>query len=418
MGFKNYLSFFYFGSAVLGAIVGTYVKFPLLFIFLPIFVLVLTKKPRLSLFIALFIISNLSIVSEVKMKNVQFVGTIKNVQADSSIASLRFYDGIRWRRLWFDVKLYKKEKVGTIVYFIGELIKTNSYPKYYAKTTFYATATNYTPTSLIYESFESFRSFIAKVDPFYQNLFGNQTRDENFVKSGLYHIFCVSGMHVSLLYLFSYYLASLITYQKIIKIILSLIFPTIFVIGSGMNLPSQRALWMLMLSSIFNIFDYKVRPINTVSLVGLFLVLVNPEIVLSLSFYMTFFSTIGVLSATNNFFANIGGFLGSAPYVSLISSTNVFSIIATILVSVPVQIIMFCLSIAYVLYVMKLHILSMFLLYSILPFAQFVKVIANTFSKFPLIPQHIIVSIAFSITFIIYLAIMQEYQSKKLMHNS
>ena len=409
---KSFLSFFYFGSAIIGSMVGTLYKFPPLLILLPILIFLIFKNVRLSLFIAIFIFTNLTVINDVNINDAQFVGIVKSVQDGSSTVDLKYYDGNRWKDLGFDVRIYKEEKIGTIVYFIGELRKTNSYPRYYAKTTLYATSTNYSPVSSVYNTFESFRSFTTTVDPFYQNLFGNQTRDEHFIKSGLFHIFCVSGMHVSILYLFSYYIVSLFTYRKMMREILSLIFPTIFVVGSGMNLPSIRALLMLLLSSLFRITDYKINPINTVSLVGLFMVLFNPEIVFSLSFYMTFFATIGVLSATNNLFANIGGFLGSAPYVSLLSPVNVFSILATVLVSLPVEIIMFGLTIAYIFFIVKLYFLSLFVLYALLPFSWFIQLIAYTFSKFPLIPQHFVITIAFSLTYIIYLALMQELQKE------
>lgn len=411
---KNYLSFFYFGSALLGALVGAYFKFPPMFILVAIIPVVLFKNTRLSLFLAFFIMANLLVVKDVNIKDTQFVGVVKNVQEDSCIVKLKYYNGSEWEPLGFDVRIYKRELPGTIVYFIGELRKTSSYPRYYAKTSIYATSTNFDSITLkIYNSFERFRKFTNTIDPFYQNIFGNQSRDEIFIKSGLFHIFCVSGMHVSILYLFSSYLVSLITYRKTYRIIMSLMFPTIFVIGSGMNLPSIRALIMLYFSALFQLLDYKINPINTVSITGLIMVLTNPEIVYSLSFYMTFFATIGVLSAVNNLTANIGGFLGSAPYVSLISSVNPFSIIATPIVSWPVQIIMFGLSISYMLYILKLEFLSVFILNALLPFSWFIQIVAYIFSKFPTMPQHIVISVAFSATFVIYLAIMQEIRETK-----
>ncbi|MGC8821162.1 MAG: ComEC/Rec2 family competence protein [Fervidobacterium sp.] len=360
--------------------------------------------------------TNILVVKDVSLNNAttQFAGAVKTVQEGSSIIEPKFYDGKEWRNLGFDIKLYREEKIGTIVYFIGDLRKTTSYPRYYAKTTFLATAPNYSSVvSKVYNSFESFRQFSAKIDPFYQNLFGNSSRDENFIKSGLFHIFCVSGMHVSILYLFTMYVASLFTYRKRLKILFSLIFPSVFVIGSGMNLPSVRALLMLYLATMFKLFDLKIDPVNTVSLIGLAMIVTNPEIAFSLSFYMTFFSTIGVLFSTNNFLASIGGFLGSAPYVALVSGVNPFSIVATLIVSIPVQITMFGLTISYILYILKIKVLSALLLFFLKPFSIFINVIATFFSKFPLIPQHMVVSIAFSITYIIYLAIIQDLDNKK-----
>jgi len=407
LGELTYLSFIYFGSTLLGALVGTYLKFPLFFLVIPL-ILGFYKKPRLALMILLFLLSNFLIVSNLERKG-EFVGTVKTVQNGSSITEIYIFDGSSWRKIDFDVLIYKEEALGTIVYFTGELRRKSSYPLYYAKTDYYATATNYSSIRYaVFNHFEGFRRYTRLVEPFYENLFGNSSRDEDFINSGLFHIFCVSGMHVSILYLITSHIIGLITYRKNLRIILSLSFPTIFVIGSGMNIPSVRALIMLYLASMFKIFDYNINPVNTVSLVGTAMVLVNPEIVYSLSFYMTFFATIGVLISENNLLANIGGFLGSSPYVSLINPVNPFSIIATMLVAVPIEIMLFGLTVSYIFYTIRVYYLSSFVLYSLLPFVWFVRTVAGFFANFPKVPQHPFVTIAFASTFIIYVGLILE----------
>jgi competence protein ComEC len=407
LGDLMYISFFYFGSALLGALVGTYFKFPLFFLLVPL-LLGIYKKPRLALAILFFLLSNFQIVNNATLKG-EFVGTIKTVQDGSSVAEVSYFDGVSWKRLNFDVLIYKEESLGTIVYFTGELRKRSSYPLFYAKMEYCATATNYSsPMYAIYKNFEEFRSYTERIDSFYKNLFGNSSRDEDFVNSGLFHIFCVSGMHVSILYLLTTYLVNLFVYKKLYRIVLSLVFPTAFVIGSGMNIPSLRALIMLYTLSIFQILDYKVNPVNIVSIVGTGMIISNPEIAFSLSFYMTFFSTIGVLISSNNLLANVGGFLGSSPYVSMINPINPFSIIATVLVSIPVEIILFGLTISYLFYTIHIYYLSDFILSALLPFVWFVRIIAHLFANFPKIPQHPIVTIAFALTFIVYIGIILE----------
>ncbi|SHN66067.1 competence protein ComEC [Fervidobacterium gondwanense DSM 13020] len=404
-GIQIYTSFYYFGCAILGALVGAYYKFPLFFLAIP---LLFFKKPRIGLAFLIFFIVNLGFVGNVTVKT-EFVGVVKSVQNNSSILKLSYFDGVNWKKLGFDVLLYNEEKLDTIVYFKGELRRRNSYPFYYAKPTYLATATNYNSFKhRIYNHFEAFRRYVSKINPFYESLFGSAARDEDFIQSGLYHIFCVSGMHVSLLYLFALSIVKLVTHRKFLRIILSLLFPTIFVIGSGMNLPAFRALLMLVLSSIFQLADYKINPINTVSIIGTAMIIANPEIVYSLSFYMTFFATIGVLVCDNKILTNVGGFLGSAPYVSLINPVNPFSIVGTIIVSIPVQIIMFGLTISYLLFSSKMYYLSSFVLYALSPFAWFVKLVAQTLSKFPTIPRHPSITIAFALTYVIFIAIVIE----------
>jgi len=411
----SFTSFYYFGGAIIGALVGTRLKFPLFFLVFPV-VLALFKRPKLGLFVLVLMLSNITLVNNLEFptKNMEFVGTVKMVQNGSSILQLSFFDGEKWRRLGVDVLIYKEEPLGTIVYFVGELRKRSSYPIYYAKTDYYVTANNYESfISSVFAQFEKFRKFSTYVEPFYQNLFGNSSRDENFIKSGLFHIFCVSGMHVSLLYLFTSYIVGILTYRKGLRTVFSLFLPTVFVIGSGMGLPSLRALIMLYVAGLLRILDYKINAVNVVSLVGTGMVLANPEIVFSLSFYMTFFATIGVLISENNLLSNIGGFLGSAPYVSLMSPVNPFSIIATILVSIPVQVLLFGLTISYLLFTLKLYYLSVLLLYALKPFSWFIETVAIVFAKLPLIPQHPVVTFAFAMSFITYIGLVFESKKQK-----
>jgi len=391
----------------LGALVGTYFKFPPLLLLIPI---AFYKRPRFALFVFFFLLANILTVPTVELKDTEFVGNVTAVNSGSSVLKLSYFDGKNWKRLGFDINVYSEEPLGTIVYAKGELRKTTTYPRYYLKPTFYATTTDY--NSLLnktYLQFDSFRIFANKIDPFYQNLFGKSARDDEFVKSGLYHIFCVSGMHVSLLYIFSLSLIGLFTYRKIPKMLIALIFPTVFVIGSGMNVPSMRALLMIYLSTLLKLLDIKIDPINLVSLVGIAMVISEPGVALSLSFYMTFFATLGVFVSTNNLTANIGGFLGSSPFVALIGTVNPFSIVATILVGFPVEIVMFGLTVAYIFYTIKINFLSSLVLYGLQPFSWFTKFIAHIFAQLPSLPNHFVISLAFATTFAIYL-MWSEYE--------
>ncbi|ODN30968.1 competence protein ComEC [Fervidobacterium thailandense] len=393
---------------------GTAVRFPP-YCLLATFALY--KRPKVALFLFFLFFANLVLVTNSPLevvKNVEFVGTVKSVQGESSILSLSYYDGRRWRKLGFDVRLYERLDVGTIVYLKGELRRAKSYPVFYVKPRVIVKVKNYVSLrSKIFETFQRFRDFSREVEPFYPSLFGDASRDESFVKSGLFHIFCVSGMHVSMLYVISDKLISLLIYRRNARLILPLIFPTVFVVGSGLNVPAVRALLMIYVSVLFKLVDVKVNPVNVVSLTGLFMVLFNPEIVFSLSFYMTFLATLGVLvyeGKFKNIVSGLGGFLGSAPFVSLISDVNVFSPIATLIVGFPVQIIMFGLTSAFATFVLQLHALAKLILKALLPFVWFVRFIASLFSRLPLLPSHWIIAIAFGFTFGVYISLTEELE--------
>lgn len=410
----RYLTFYYFSASVIGALVGTVVRFPPYCLLAAIS---LYKKPKVALFLFFFFLSNLILITNSHLenvKNVEFVGTVKSVQDESSILSLSYYDGKRWRKLGYDVRLYERLDVGTIVYLKGELKRTRSYPVFYVKPDVIVKVRNYVSLkSKIFEAFRKFRNFSREVEPFYPSLFGEASRDEFFVKSGLFHIFCVSGMHVSMLYVISGKFVSFLVHRRSARLILPLILPTIFVLGSGLNIPAVRALAMIYVSALFKLIDVKINPVNVVSLTGLFMVLFNPEIVLSLSFYMTFLATLGVLiyeGKFKSFLSGLGGFLGSAPFVSLVSGVNVLSPIATIIVSFPVQAIMFGLTLSFLSFVLSFHSLSKLLLYALLPFVWFVRFMASLFSKLPLLPSHWVIALTFGFTFGIYIMLTEELE--------
>lgn len=425
------MTFYYFGASVLGSVVGTFLKFPPLFLLAP---LVLWKRQRLGLFFLFFLIANILVVRSTPLenvKNVEFVGQVRSKGTGSVVFSPSYHDGRRWRKLGFDVRVYVDGDVGDILYVKGELRRARGYPRFYVKPSFLATATNFTsPLALTYGKFKGFRRFVEDVDPFFSKLFGEpetsagrgkdgdsgDSLTDDFVKSGLYHIFCVSGMHVGMLYLFSSWIVGLIFYSRNLRFTCSLIFPTLFVVGSGLNVPSIRALTMLYVSTIFKILDIRVHPVNVVSLTGLVMVILNPEVALSLSFYMSFFATLGILVVEGKKFAgvlsNVGGFLGSAPFVSTFAPVNPFSIVATPIVSLPVQLVMSGLTVSFLAHVAGLSLLSRVFLYLLLPFTSFVRFLASFVAKFPTLPSHGIVSLALVVTFAVFVAFTEELDEK------
>ncbi len=398
------MTFYYFAGALLGALVGTKISFPLFTIVTPIIVYYLTKRPKIALIVLFFLGANYLSNVTVDLKDVEFVGKVVSTQTKSSVLKGKVFIDGRWEKLPRKVLIWKEEPVGAIVYAKGYIYKQNGYPQLVIKPTFYATSTDFNIMYEIYSISENYRKELSKYDKTLVSLFGGREREDVFKESGLYHIFCVSGMHVSILFGLSYYLTGLLVYKKRIRLLISLIFPTAFVIASGISIVSVRALLMIYAATMFKMLDIKVHPINSLSFVGLVLLLNEPSLFFSASFYMSFFSTLGVLSATHKYTAGIGGFLGSAPFISTFSSVNLFSPLGTFLVSPFVSISLYLSVIGFSFYVLNLNFLTDFVLRFANFFAFLINKVAQLIAPLPKLPSNVYSFCILVVAFFIFLA--------------
>ncbi len=398
------MTFYYFAGALFGALVGTKISFPLFTIVTPIIIYYLTKKPKIALIVLFFLGANYLSNITVDLKDVEFVGKVVSTQTKSSVLEGKVSLDGPWEKLPRKVLIWKEEPVGAIVYAKGDIYKQAGYPQLVIKPTFYATSTDFNIMHKIYSTSESYRKELSKYDKTLASLFGGKGGDDTFKESGLYHIFCVSGMHVSILFGLSYYLTGLLIYKKRIRLPISLIFPTVFVIASGVNIPSLRALFMIYIATFFKILDIKVHPINSLSLVGLVLLLNEPSLVFSASFYMSFFSTLGVLSSTHKYTAGIGGFLGSAPFISTFSSVNLFSPLGTFLVSPLVSASLYLSVIGFFFYTLNLSFLSDFVLRFASLSTFLINKVAQLIAPLPKMPSSVYTFSILIIAFFAFLA--------------
>ncbi|MDK2901040.1 MAG: competence protein ComEC, partial [Thermosipho sp. (in: thermotogales)] len=147
----------------------------------------------------------------------------------------------------------------------------------------------------------------------------------------------------------------------------------------------------------------KMSKIDILSIVGLLFLFFQPFLAYSLSFYMTFFSTFGILSVENNKLKPLAAFLGCAPFLSLFSNVNIFSIIGTFVLIIPFQIILTSLMIAYFFYILNFSLVVDFILKINLPITKFIEFISVIFSRFPKIHGGIITYFLFSVLFFAFL---------------
>ena len=125
----------------------------------------------------------------------------------------------------------------------------------------------------------------------------SQSVKNDFKKSGIYHALSVSGLHLSILCgIISAFFNLLKIHKKIIcaAVILCCLF---FMAFTGFSLPIIRSGIMMILFYAAFLAGRKSDPFTSLFAAGAFIVLLNPNNVLNLGFQLSFFATLGIISA-------------------------------------------------------------------------------------------------------------------------
>lgn len=122
-----------------------------------------------------------------------------------------------------------------------------------------------------------------------------------FSYSGVAHIFSVSGIHISLIaFLINYILNKLKVDKRISFVILGVIL-FFFCMLCNFNSPVIRSSIMSMVALLASIWFRKYDGLNSTSLSGCILLLINPMYVFDVGFQMTFLSILGIIMFSNLF---------------------------------------------------------------------------------------------------------------------
>ncbi|SHH19637.1 ComEC/Rec2 family competence protein [Thermosipho atlanticus] len=387
--------------AILGALIAPIFSVPRLLLFLPI---LFYKRPMFFLGLSIILIVNYMGGINVQ-GNFEFVGRVVQTNDNFSIVRGKIYYEEEWRNLNLSVGVYKEIPLGDIVYYYGDMTSRKlNYPKVILnKNRVMSSPYSLSIIRKVYLVTESFREELLKYSEVFYGLFGGKIKNNDYYNSGLYHFFSVSGMHVSLLFSFSLLFFSIFGIKRKIRNTISLVIPFVFIVGTGLNLPSLRAFIYLLALVILELLELKFSKLNVLCVVGITFLLLEPSLSYSLSFYMSFFSTFGILSVENKYLKPIAAFLGSAPYLSLFSSINIFSIVGSIIILLPVQAVLILLSLSFLFYLLNFHVLTHAFLYIALPFTKIIEAVSYIFSKLPYIPGSIYSYFFFSFLFFVFL---------------
>ncbi|MDR1615990.1 MAG: DNA internalization-related competence protein ComEC/Rec2, partial [Syntrophomonadaceae bacterium] len=113
----------------------------------------------------------------------------------------------------------------------------------------------------------------------------------NYQKSGLVHIFSVSGMHIAFLLLMITWICSLLKLSKRNRFIVVLVIFLLYGWLIGWPVPVMRSVFMGLLPLLAHYLGRNNDMLNSLGLSGLFILLINPQSLMQISFQLSFLGT-------------------------------------------------------------------------------------------------------------------------------
>jgi len=284
----------------------------------------------------------------------EMIGFVTQVRARSVIATDVMIWKDKWMKLKHDVQVNSDElPLGYDFYAYGEIESRVGYPAY-VLTPHISQSTRRT-----LRGFEKLRAYLFIWRERFQQLlqktlkdkaqiaeslfFSQRTLDDNLSsavkRSGLSHVFAVSGLHVAIVYGFLEILVSIFTYRMVPRRIITTILTMLYALSTGPTPSALRAAMMLMIWNVFKIMDYPVHPLNVLGLVGTANVFLEPYSVLSPSFLMSYSGAGAIVLLTQKLskrrllqplVVSTSAFIGVSPFVSLLYGLNPLSPIFSI----------------------------------------------------------------------------------------
>lgn len=295
---------------------GFQIIIPLLFLFL----LVIYWKVMWKI-ILLFYVSGLILALAIPTFDVgktEYVGVVNTGSFRYYRASrgyLMDYESQSWHPYKNDLELIlsrvrEEPEIGERIWAAGEIEKINRYPFYRLNAKDYGVI----PPDKIHSLSITFRekiissmkdNGISNTLPF-SVFFGGaidmeRNLEESVRNAGISHIFAVSGLHVSLLYLLLRWMFSLMLIDRKLNMLVTMIFLGLYVLSTGPAISAVRAFLVLLLYTFFSIIDYKQSSLNILGLAGIIMLVVSPMIIVSVSFQLSFLATSGILLIVNAF---------------------------------------------------------------------------------------------------------------------
>lgn len=118
---------------------------------------------------------------------------------------------------------------------------------------------------------------------------------EEFSATGTSHVLAMSGLHLSILYMFLTFAWGRRKRWVVVSLVnIILIWSFVFIAGLPTSL--VRSAIMLTTYCMLSVSRYEAKPLNTLSLAALIIVLINPMSVYDVGFQMSFMAVLGILT--------------------------------------------------------------------------------------------------------------------------
>ncbi|MFO7881438.1 MAG: ComEC/Rec2 family competence protein [Kosmotogaceae bacterium] len=382
---------------------GFEIIMPLLFGFLLILFFRVFWKIMLFFYVAGLVIALLIPVFETK--NTEYVGVVNSGSFRYYRVSngyLLDYEDYSWTPYRNEIELTLERvrtepEIGERIWAAGEIKKIERYPFYRIEVKDYGVipSDKIRSISIIFREkiVDAMRSSGIKNNLPFSVFFGGimdmeRNLEEKIRNAGVSHIFAVSGLHISLLYLLLRWVFSLTLVNRKLNMIMTILFLGFYVLSTGPAISAMRAFFVILLYTIFSIIDYKQSSLNILGLAGTVMLISSPMIIVSVGFQLSFLATSGILLIVSAFDYSEISFLKKAVLVGVGAQLAVLPIsIATFgtfsMLTIPLTII------AVPLFVFPVYLgtlmIFIFDVFKIKPLAQImargVDAISNVFEK-------------------------------------
>jgi competence protein ComEC len=130
-------------------------------------------------------------------------------------------------------------------------------------------------------------------------LFGDRTRLNHalrlgFERTGSFHLFVVSGMHVALLAGMVFWMSRRLRLRELVATLLTLVLTAAYALLTGFGAPVQRALFMTTVFLVARLLSRERSVLNALGAAALAVLVLSPQTLTESSFQMTFLAIIAI----------------------------------------------------------------------------------------------------------------------------
>ncbi len=268
-------------------------------------------------------------------------------------------------------------------------------------------------TSRLYENIKNEEARDVLISSF----MGNLRDKEIFKETGTLHLFAVSGMHVFLIYSLITFFVNLLFSKRNLRLIVSTIVVSSYLILTGFTPSSVRAVSMLVVLNIFKLLDIPINSYNILGLIGYLNLLYIPENIFNISFLMSYAASFMILFTSNNvnntsmktLLIPVASYIGVFPLsVIYFGEISLMGLFVTPLLTPAISLLIICGLSSALLPWKALHSFSTFFALSV---KKYVKIF--TFFKPLTFQSTFIPLLLWSLVFVFYVLILNHYNSSK-----